>query len=215
MRVSYIFTVTIASLFFFACCSRNHSDDGIWGDGSVTDAAGDAMTVEDARADGIEGEWSDESCDALPEVQDAGGDSGVPVEADSDEQTACMDSSTIVCKTPELDISQTGGEIRYIDRPAGISHVYTIPPGKRVARYYGATIGLRYVTVASLPVTISLSETFDQDSPESYCTVVIDREEGVQIGYSEQYEYSCLLDPSKTYYFRVSGAKAGNYWLVW
>ncbi|GEM_PF-3776708 len=137
-------------------------------------------------------------------------------QGDSNSSGACVNSSTIVCKTPDLDISTTGGEIRYITRDAGITHVYTIPPGKRVGTYYGATIGLRYVTASSLPVTISLSESYNQDSPDTtYCTIAVDREEGVQIGYSEQYQYSCLLDPAKTYYFRVSGAKAGTYWLVW
>ncbi len=210
-------SVTVASLLFFACGSGNHSDGDIRGDGSVVDAGWDAVPVADARADAIGCEWStDGSCDAQSQVLDAAEyDSGVPAETDADVQASCMDSSTIVCKTPDLDISQTGGEIRYIDRPAGITHVYTIPPGNRVARYYGATIGLRYVTTPSLPVTISLSEFFDQDSSDSYCTVVVDREEGAQIGYSEHYEYACLLDPAKTYFFRVSGAKTGSYWLVW
>ena len=128
---------------------------------------------------------------------------------------ACVNSATIQCMTPDLDISQTGGEIRYVERDAGITHVYTIPPGKRVSSYYGATIGVRYVTASSLPITISLSDNYAADSASSSCTLIVDREEGVQIAYSEQYQYSCLLDPAKTYYFRVSGAKAGTYWLVW
>ncbi len=129
---------------------------------------------------------------------------------------ACVNSSTIECKTPDLDISQTGGEIRYIARDAGITHVWTIPAGQWNKTYYGGTIGLRYVTASSLPVTISISDNYAADSTDTtWCTKVVDREEGLQLGYSEQYQYSCQLDPAKDYYFRVSGAKAGTYWLVW
>ena len=63
----------------------------------------------------------------------------------------------------------------------------------------------------SLPVTISLSDKYDSDSADSLCTKVIDREEGGMIGYSETYQYSCQLNPSKTYYFRVSGDRGGSY----
>ena len=129
---------------------------------------------------------------------------------------ACVNSSTIECKTPDLDISQTGGEIRYIARDAGITHVWTIPAGQWNKTYYGGTIGLRYVTASSLPVTISISDSYAADSTDTtWCTKVVDREEGLQLGYSEQYQYSCQLDPAKDYYFRVSGAKSGTYWLVW
>ncbi len=126
---------------------------------------------------------------------------------------ACVDSSTILCKTPDLDISNTGGEFRYISRRAGITHVWTIPPGKRVS--YEANIGIRYVTQSSLPVTISLSDDYASDSTAGTCTKIVDREEGALIWYSESLSYRCLLDPQKTYYFRVSGANAGTYWLVW
>ena len=126
---------------------------------------------------------------------------------------ACVNSSTIECKTPDLDISQTGGEIRYVTRDAGITHVWTIPPGKRVS--YEANIGVRYVTASSLPIKISLSDNYAADSASTACTLTVDREEGYLIWYSESLSYRCLLDPAKTYYFRVSGAKAGTYWLVW
>lgn len=131
---------------------------------------------------------------------------------------ACVNSATILCKTPDLDITQTGGEIRYIPRDAGITHVWTIPPGKWNQGYYGATIGLRYVTASSLPVTISISDNYAADSTDTtWCTAVVSREEGLQLGYASSggYVYACQLDPAKTYYFRVSGAKAGSYWLVW
>ncbi len=136
-------------------------------------------------------------------------------QGDANTSGACVNSSTILCKTPDLDISQTGGEIRYVERDGGVTHVYTIPPGKRVSSYNGATIGVRYVTTASLPITISLSDSYSTDSASSLCTLSVTRAEGIQIAYSEQYQYSCLLDPAKTYYFRVSGAKTGSYWLVW
>ncbi|WP_457675337.1 hypothetical protein [Thiolapillus sp.] len=128
---------------------------------------------------------------------------------------ACVSTPTLLCKTPDLDISQTGGQIKPIERDAGVTHVWTIPPGKRVSTYYGATIGIRYVTASSLPVTISLSDNYAVDASGSLCTVVVDREEGALIGYSEQDPYTCLLDPAKTYYFRVSSPEAGTYWLVW
>jgi len=126
---------------------------------------------------------------------------------------ACVNSATILCKTPDLDISQTGGEIRYIERDAGVTHVWTIPPGKRQS--YQANIGVRYVTASSLPVTISLSDNYAADTTASNCTINVDREEGYLVWYSEELTYRCLLDPAKTYYFRVGGAKAGSYWLVW
>ncbi|BAO43431.1 hypothetical protein [Thiolapillus brandeum] len=126
---------------------------------------------------------------------------------------ACVGSANIECRTPDLDISSTGGEIRYVTRDAGITHVWTIPPGKRVS--YEANIGVRYVTPSSLPITISLSDNYAADSASSSCTISVDREEGYLIWYSESLSYRCLLDPAKTYYFRVSGAKAGTYWLVW
>jgi len=126
---------------------------------------------------------------------------------------ACVNSSTILCKTPELDISQTGGEFRYVDRSANITHVWTIPPGKRISRE--ANIGVRYVTAPSLPVTISLSDNYAADSSSAACTRTVNREDGFLIWYSEILSYRCLLDPAKTYYFRISGAKAGTYWLVW
>jgi hypothetical protein len=126
---------------------------------------------------------------------------------------ACVNSTNILCKTPDLDISNTGGEIRYVTRDAGVTHVWTIPPGKRVA--YEANIGVRYVTASSLPITISLSDNYAADSASGVCTLTVDREEGYLVWYSESLSYRCLLDPAKTYYFRVSGAKAGTYWLVW
>ncbi|WP_456373479.1 hypothetical protein [Thiolapillus sp.] len=125
---------------------------------------------------------------------------------------ACVNSATIVCRTPDLDISTTG-EFRYLTRDAGVTDVWTIPPGKR--QTYEANIGIRYVTASSLPVTISLSENYAADSTANACTIVVDREEGYLVWYSETLSYRCLLDPAKTYYFRVSGAKTGSYWLVW